>query len=266
MKNSKNDNVLGRCFSMCPAKEIAMRSENKLVHRFEKDENGKPSNLIKEFRRSAAGHFHKKPNELRPPVFCLKTARYLMTEILFKHGLTKAVYHFVFDRLRSIRQDLIVQDNPDVPKSMHVLQICVRFHLLASYKLSIEQNDHGGSELPFDKEFNFTQLLECLKDLLVLYEMELTVPGNVINGLDWNHKSQIEAYAIYLIINLGSQHSINWGYNLPSFVRNNQLIGMALSLNGLYREKNFVRFFRLFKKLPIILKLAAHWNLPHVLW
>ena len=80
MKNSKNDNVLGRCFSMCPAKEIAMRSENKLVHRFEKDENGKPSNLIKEFRRSAAGHFHKKPNELRPPVFCLKTARYLITE------------------------------------------------------------------------------------------------------------------------------------------------------------------------------------------
>merc|ERR1711862_728622 len=39
----------------------------------------------------------------------------------------------------------------------------------------------------------------------------------------------------------------------------------ALSLNGLYRERNYVRFFGLFKKLPLILKLAAHWNIPHVL-
>ena len=49
--------------------------------------------------------------------------------IMFKNGLTKAVYHFIFDRLRSIRQDLIVQGNPDIAKSLQILQICVRFHL-----------------------------------------------------------------------------------------------------------------------------------------
>ena len=103
--------------------------------------------------------------------------------ILLKHGLTKSVYHFVFDRLRSIRQDLIVQGNPDVPKSVHVLQICVRFHLLASYKLSNEHNDIGGSEVPFDREFNFTQLLECLKDLLILYEMKSPASDNEISGI-----------------------------------------------------------------------------------
>ena len=48
---------------------------------------------------------------------------------MFKNGLTKAVYHFIFDRLRSIRQDLIVQGNPDSAKSLQILQICVRFHL-----------------------------------------------------------------------------------------------------------------------------------------
>ena len=56
------------------------RKEHKLVHRFEKDESGKPLHLIKEFRRSAAGHFHKNPKELRPPVICLKTAKYLIAE------------------------------------------------------------------------------------------------------------------------------------------------------------------------------------------
>ena len=100
-----------------------------------------------------------------------------------KHGLTKSVYHFVFDRLRSIRQDLIVQGNPDVPKSVHVLQICVRFHLLASYKLSNEHNDIGGSEVPFDREFNYTQLLECLKDLLILYEMKSPASDSEISGM-----------------------------------------------------------------------------------
>ena len=92
--------------------------------------------------------------------------------IMFKNGLTKAVYHFIFDRLRSIRQDLIVQGNPDIAKSLQILQICVRFHLMASYKLSNEETEVGGSEIVFDKDFNFTQLLECLKDLLVLYQIK----------------------------------------------------------------------------------------------
>ena len=76
---------------------------------------------------------------------------------------------------------------------------------------------------------------------------------------------QMESYAIYLIINIGNNSSTKWGFSLPQNVRNNQLIKMALTLNGLYRERNFVRFFRLFKKLPLLLKFAAHWNIPHVL-
>jgi hypothetical protein len=76
---------------------------------------------------------------------------------------------------------------------------------------------------------------------------------------------QMESYAIYLIINIGNNSSIKWGFSLPQNVRNYQLIKMALTLNGLYRERNFVRFFRLFKKLPLLLKFAAHWNIPHVL-
>ena len=69
---------------------------------------------------------------------------------------------------------------------------------------------------------------------------------------------QMESYAIYLIINIGNNSSTKWGFSLPQNVRNNQLIKMALTLNGLYRERNFVRFIRLFKKLPLLLKFAAH--------
>merc|ERR1712166_605791 len=115
---------------------------------------------------------------------------------------------------------------------------------------SNEETEVGGSEIVFDKDFNFTQLLECLKDLLVLYQIKTfeTDSNHIL------HAEQIESYAIYLIINLGNNSSIKWGFSLPVNVRNNQLIRMALTLNGLYRERNFVRFFGLFKKLPLLLK------------
>ena len=48
------------------------------MHRLEKDEFGKPKNLIKEFRRSAAGQVQNLPEELRPPEVCQKTAYYLI--------------------------------------------------------------------------------------------------------------------------------------------------------------------------------------------
>ena len=72
--------------------------------------------------------------------------------ILMPRHLSLNVYHFIFDRLRSIRQDLIVQNHPEPSKSIEILQICARFHLLASYKLSQAVDK-------FDKDLNFKHML-----------------------------------------------------------------------------------------------------------
>jgi len=253
--------VQGQCQSMCPASEVALRIQNKLVHRLEKDENGKAVNLVKEFRRSAAGHRHDKPEELRPPEICLRTTMFLIKRILCENELTLIVYHFIFDRLRSIRQDLIVQGNPDLDISIHILQVCVRFHLLSSYESSSNQDNAVQNHEKFDSDFNFTQLLECLKDLLVLYQIKSS-EGSLT---ECQNEARLEAYGIYLIINLGSQHSIAWGLNLPKNIREDNLIKSSLSLNWLYLERNFVRFFRLVQDLPVVLKMAAHWNYPHLI-
>jgi hypothetical protein len=46
-----------------------------------------------------------------------------------------SVYDFVFDRLRSVRQDLVVQQGDfrmlQDPAVVQVLEICIKFHLLA---------------------------------------------------------------------------------------------------------------------------------------
>ena len=49
-----------------------------MFHKLELDDMGKPTNLVKEFRRSAAGQDLAKPEELRTPPTCLKTAKYLI--------------------------------------------------------------------------------------------------------------------------------------------------------------------------------------------
>ena len=49
-----------------------------MFHKLELDDQGKPTYLVKEFRRSAAGQDLAKPEELRTPSTCLKTAKYLI--------------------------------------------------------------------------------------------------------------------------------------------------------------------------------------------
>ncbi len=57
---------------------FSRRIEEHLVHRLEFDDRGQPANLVKEFRRSAAGHIQAKPSDLRPPQVCLRTAQHLI--------------------------------------------------------------------------------------------------------------------------------------------------------------------------------------------
>ena len=100
-------------------------------------------------------------------------------------GLNLLVYEFLFDRFRSIRQDLIVQGTPDLRISRNILEYSIKFHLLANYKLGSYPLEPG-----FDKEMNFKQLLECLKALLTLCDVE--------------DPTVKEFIGIYLMLNLGS--------------------------------------------------------------
>ena len=50
------------------------------------------------------------------------------------------VYDFVFDRLRAIRQDLVVQQVSNDPIAAQVIEICVKFHLVAGEYLSVNDN------------------------------------------------------------------------------------------------------------------------------
>ena len=176
------------------------------------------------------------------------------SSVLSKNEFNLFVYNFIFDRLRSVRQDLVVQGNPDLGVSIKVLQICVRFHLLSSYQLGTKLQQS------FDSTFNFTQLLECLKALLLFYDLERTRDSEVSVRSEY-----VEAAAIYLLLNVGSPHSLAWGLKLDRVIKAQPVMRLATKLNMLYLERNFVGFFKRMLRLPLLLKLAAHWNLPHII-
>ncbi|KAF7663074.1 hypothetical protein LDENG_00218760 [Lucifuga dentata] len=109
----------GACQSMCPARELQEREAQNRLHRFEmlagternRRPRADPLRAVKEYSRPAAGKDSTSPSDLRPPAVLLKTVCYLIDDIAASptlHPWTE-VYNFVFDRLRGVKQDMIIQ-------------------------------------------------------------------------------------------------------------------------------------------------------------
>lgn len=113
------------CFEMCPAEEEKQRTSNKRFDFFESvqaksavKEDGEswpegkmvadPSLMVKAFRRSEAG-MAMAPESIRPHKVLMWTCYHLLVSVLGYRGrcfLAKTA--FVSDRLRAVRQDLVV--------------------------------------------------------------------------------------------------------------------------------------------------------------
>ena len=95
------------------------------------------------------------------------------------------VYDFAFDRLRSVRQDMIIQRTAG-PESRAVLERTVRLLAYASFRLC------GEPLRLYDPRINDTHLQESLSWLLRCYDSE---PGP--------HGNREEFQALSLLYNLG---------------------------------------------------------------
>lgn len=112
----------GQCEHMCSLREQSERERSGEISRFERI--GGRLSAVKKYRRAAAGTSVLAAEELRPPRVLLATLRHLFGLVLpvsgggFKlesgelpsqGGDFLALYEFLADRARSVRQDLTVQ-------------------------------------------------------------------------------------------------------------------------------------------------------------
>lgn len=251
--------VKGTCHLMCPEKERIMREKENLLHILELDSvsvdqkgprtrnispRGDPKRVVKEFHRSAAGRDMQQPSEIRPFSVLMKTVDHLLGTVIKDTRVPwNVVYEFITDRLRSVRQDMIIQQLP-YGECIAILEPVVRFHVYAAYRLCEEPIDL------FDPVLNETHLKECLKRLLVIYDADKT-----------RSDSRDEMEALYTVVHLGDATALTRAL-LVNIERRSQIMDTALKLSLSKYGVNYVRVCRLLQNLPPLLAAAASLHLP----
>lgn len=238
-KKDRNGNNLGltaACEEMCPRSEYVLRSRERLLHCLEQGGDSRP---VKEFSRPAAGQKEPSPDMIRTPAALERTVKHLLTVTLKrKDQPVDIVYNFVFDRLRAVRQDCVLQNLKDIT-TINILTQCVRFHVVFGFLLS------SLSIARFDPTINFAHQLECLKSCLLLHHQ-----------LQMDVNTREEMSHIYLLSNMGSQAPLVWATQQDKLLRTR--LRTSLDLSKSYQERNYVRFFRIVHSLPTIHLLAVY--------
>uniref|UniRef100_A0A3P9HTB2 Si:zfos-452g4.1 n=2 Tax=Oryzias latipes TaxID=8090 RepID=A0A3P9HTB2_ORYLA len=243
----------GTCQTMCPVQELQDRVAQNRLHHFEmvpgteKDRRpkGDPLRAVKEYARPAAGKDATNPTDLRPPPVLLKTVHYLINEIAAtpsRHPWTE-VYGFVFDRLRSVKQDMIIQ-RVSGSECAALLEPIVRFLIYASYRLC------GEPLRLYDPRINDTHLQEYLSWLLDCY----TADGGP-------NPNQEEFQALGLLYNLDSMRARQHAMELPQQLRTSSSVMLAMSIGQAFLERNPVRLLRLAGGLSFLQTCALHRHL-----
>ncbi|BFZ14122.1 hypothetical protein BsWGS_17161 [Bradybaena similaris] len=245
--------VEGTCQQMCSRKEMIMRENERLLHPLEMlticDDNlstnsrclkADPSRVVKQFSRPAAGRAEADPSDLRPAPVLRETVTYLFESILPRDNPAwSSIYEFVFDRLRAVRQDMVIQGISG-SDAICLLEQIVRFHVYASYRL------RDSAVTVFDPVINKQHLLECLKRLLYLYQV---MPGR--------HVNQPEFESVYLLSNLGDTHALTHFLDLKPDVRKHLLIQQCYEISQAYVSRNYTRALKLISQLPCAMCLCA---------
>lgn len=236
---------------MCPTREMHDREAQNRLHHFEvlagternRRPRADPSRTVKEYSRPAAGKDSTWPSDLRPPAVLLKTVCFLIDDIAASSDLQPwtEMYDFIFDRLRSVRQDMIIQ-RVGGSDCVALLERTVRFLIYSSYRLC------GEPLRLYDPRINDTHLQESLSWLLDCYRTG-------------QHPNQEEFQALGLLYNLGSARAMQHSMELPERVRSSPAVRLALSISRAFLERNPVRLLRLAKKLDFLQSCALHRHL-----
>ncbi|XP_031640631.1 germinal-center associated nuclear protein [Contarinia nasturtii] len=251
--------IIGICETMCPLNEIKLRTREGLLHFYERkpSRTGEyivdESRVVKEFSRSAAGVQSPKPNNLRTKQCLKRTVEYLLWDIITDDRKPFHVaYDFIFDRLRAIRQEIVIQDFDEIT-TIELIEPMIMFLAYSLYRLVDEPIER------FDPKICRQHLQECLKKVLKCYDT-LDESSEKNHGDDADvqkavaHREFIES--LYLLFNLGSGESLARALHTPSKFKNSTFkcsFTVALS----FWTRNFYKCLSNIMNLPYILCAVA---------
>uniref|UniRef100_A0A6G1SC81 SAC3 domain-containing protein 1 n=1 Tax=Aceria tosichella TaxID=561515 RepID=A0A6G1SC81_9ACAR len=187
---------VGTCSSMCTYEELEERERQNRLSKFEMIPNTNPPKgdsklAMKEYKRSAAGREFTVAMNLRPWSVLKRSLRHLLLDICLRDDDWMYISGFVFDRLKAIRQDMIIQ-RIEGSRCVEILEGSVRFLVYSMFRLTCTTRDYihdridkaklspegmpvsglDNYEMNVVREMKLTMqcLRDCLHSLIVQYQ------------------------------------------------------------------------------------------------
>ncbi|KAL4600380.1 hypothetical protein ACB092_11G195400 [Castanea dentata] len=230
--------LLGTCPFMCPVAERTQRERLRDLAVFERvDGNPRKTSsdlAVKKFCRTIS--IRDMPtSDLRPLPVLEDTLDYLLSFLDSSEHPFEVVHDFIFDRTRSIRQDLSMQ-NIDNEKAIYMYEKMVRFHVRSLHKLRSCTNENISSV----HYLNMEQLTKALTTLFNLYDINRS--SESIN------ENEAEFCSFYVLLHLGSNsqptgESLSlWFRQVPIPIIKSKEMGFARRILRFFRMGNYKRF------------------------
>lgn len=214
----------GTCLDMCPIFERARRNVEHTVYSYEKDQpNDKKasrSKALKVFARPAAAAAPPLPSDVRPPHILSQTLDHIVDNLLETLPSSEG---FIWDRMRSIRQDFTYQ-NYSGPEAVDCNERIVRIHLLIIHVM-------GRSKVDFSLQQELEQLHKSLITLAEIYDEVRAVGGTCPN------EAEFRAYALLSKIR-DPEYDKNI-QELPEDVFQNEMVQMAICFRRIVSSSSF---------------------------
>lgn len=160
-------------------------------------------------------------------------------------------YDFIFNRLRAVRQELVMQ-NFSPSKTLMTLEPIVMFLSFSLYRLN------GSPIAAFDPKICSQHLQECLLKCLTCYE-ELKMFEPLYN----RRRTEI-IEGIYIILNMGDTAALQRAVRLDSSLKSSFIIRTAIKISLNFHLKNFYKVICDIQTLPHLLCALASLKLPQI--
>ncbi|RXI05125.1 hypothetical protein DVH24_006382 [Malus domestica] len=159
--------IVGTCPLMCPEGERAQRERLRDLAVFERlhgnPRQSSPDLAVKKFFRTTSNK-QVEASDVRPLPVLEDTLNYLLNLFDSREYPFEVVHDFLFDRTRSIRQDLSMQ-NVVNDKVIHMYEKMVKFHIISLRKLRGCRSQNTSST----HYLNMEQLAKTLTSLFDLF-------------------------------------------------------------------------------------------------
>ncbi|XP_056164510.1 SAC3 family protein C isoform X1 [Syzygium oleosum] len=235
--------VVGTCPYMCPVGEMAQRERLRDLAVFERLHGNpvktSPELAVKKFCRTISTK-HVQLSDIRPFSVLGSTLDYLMGLMNSTPEPFETVHDFIFDRTRSIRQDLSMQNIVD-KRVIHMYEKMVNFHVISHHKLRVSSSGPNSFNISSLHHLNREQLAKVLTSLYNLYDLNRD-PNSM-------HKNEPEYRSLYVLLCLNSE-SLPEGERLSLFFRRvptpvikSKEMSFARRILRYFRTGNYNRFF-----------------------